>query len=976
MHQLRHSLLLTTALAALAFTPAHANPDGPNVVGGAATVNGVGTSTVIVNQTTDRAIIDWRTFNIGNGELTRFNQPNSGSVILNRVTGGLGPSQILGTISANGKVFLVNRDGILFGPNSVVNTAGFLATTSDIKNDDFMNGNGRFVFGIPGRPDASIVNLGTITAGDAGFAALVAPGVRNSGTITANVGDVTLASGNGFTLDFYGDKLITLQVGDQIAASVKDVATGETLDALVKNTGKLSANGGRVELSAVTARQVVDSVINNTGVIEANTVGQKGGQIILGAQTASTKVAGAPAQNVKVSGTLSAAGKDKDTKGGKVKITGENIALTGANIDASGKAGGGKGNTLVASLSQAALESEQTSNATNVTVDAASWIDASAKTAGDGGKVVLWSNGATTFHGTILANGAGISGKGGFVETSGHTLDINGSKILIGVGGAWLLDPGYIEINIYNVGLLEQQLNDGANVLLVTDSSGNGDIFINANVTWTTGATLTLAAYRDIIFASGTSITNTGSGNLYLGAGVSLFGTTSWYGNGTGTIKFGTEAGIDFTGSSGLVRFGYNPTVPVEGSGHKYTDEADFSDNVWTSGATDQFIAYMWVNNLTDLRNVNQNLAGTYAVANRIDASATAANPFTPIGDAETPFTGRFAGIGGVDAQGKLTGGTIDGLTVSGNWLDTGLFGVIGESGKVENLHLTNTVVSAGASTRNAGMLAGSNYGGIWNISVQGTVTSTTTASTGVTGGFGGMVGSNQGEMTNVGAIATVVAWGPSTSGYIDAGALVGRNSGTIRRGFSAGEVRATFSSPSTTYLGGLVGWNSGGNIYDSYSTAAVMGTGTYGYAGALVGVTGGGEIDGTYATGFVSLTGSNNTTGGLIGDGSSDVTNSYWNTETTGQSTSTAGGTGMTTAQLTSGIPDGFNSNTWTNLQGLSYPYLVGQPLNYIPTPTSVTPGTPTDNTPKPSVPNNNLPPPILNQIDLSPPPLRKSVV
>src|SRR5439155_10344135 len=137
-----------------------------------------------VNQTTDKAIINWNTFNVGSGELTKFVQPNSGSIALNRVTGGLGPSQIYGTIEANGRIYLVNPDGMLFGAGAQINTGGFLATTSDIKNSDFMAGN--YVFGIPGRPSASIVNYGTITAANGGFAALVAPGVRNSGVITAN----------------------------------------------------------------------------------------------------------------------------------------------------------------------------------------------------------------------------------------------------------------------------------------------------------------------------------------------------------------------------------------------------------------------------------------------------------------------------------------------------------------------------------------------------------------------------------------------------------------------------------------------------------------------------------------------------------------------------------------------------------------------------------------------------------------------
>src|SRR5215468_3644305 len=315
MHPRLHNLLLTTAaLLALGAAPAAGGPAGGTVVGGTATIQGQGGPSVIVNQSSNAAIINWNTFNIGVNESVRFNQPSSSSVVLNRVTGGLGPSEILGTLTANGRVFVINRDGILFGPSAVVNTAGFLATTHDIRNRDFMAG--RYNFNIPGRPDASIVNQGNITATSGGFAALVAPGVRNTGTITATLGTVGLAAGNSFTLDLYGDKLITLAVGDSVASQVRDVGTGQTLHSLVENTGRLSANGGRVELTAAQARTVVDSVINNTGVIEANRIGKHGGTIVLSAATAGTKGAGAPKQTIKLAGTLSA--KAKKGQGGKI----------------------------------------------------------------------------------------------------------------------------------------------------------------------------------------------------------------------------------------------------------------------------------------------------------------------------------------------------------------------------------------------------------------------------------------------------------------------------------------------------------------------------------------------------------------------------------------------------------------------------------------------------------------------------------
>src|ERR1035437_7369198 len=436
--RLQKLLLTTTALVPLGLAPAVANPLGAQVVGGSATVQGQGTATVTVTQQTNSAIVNWNTFNIGAGEKTTIAMPSASSVQLDRVTGGLGPSQLLGSLWSNGSVFLVNPDGILFGSGAKVDTAGFLATTHDITNTDFMAG--RYNFSIPGNPTASIVNQGTITAQTGGFAALGAPGVRNSGTITATLGTVALASGNGFTLDFYGDKLITLGVNDSIAATVKDVATGQSLNTLVKNEGTLQANGGRVELTAAAARQVVDSVINNTGVIEANSIGTHNGMIVLGAATAATKPAGAPTQTVKVSGTLSAAGKKKGTTGGTVVVTGENIVVSGAAIDASGAAGGGKvliggdvggghPNPAVASIPQAQLQPYAVPTASTVTVDAKTTINASATDTGNGGKVVVWADQSTLFDGSISVRGGATFGNGGFVETSGHVLNFAGAHV-------------------------------------------------------------------------------------------------------------------------------------------------------------------------------------------------------------------------------------------------------------------------------------------------------------------------------------------------------------------------------------------------------------------------------------------------------------------------------------------------------------------------------------------------------------------
>ena len=544
----------------------------------------------------------------------------------------------------------------------MVNTAGFLATTNDIKNADFMAG--RYNFNIPGRPDASIVNQGRITATSGGFAALVAPGVRNSGTITATLGTVALASGNSFTLDLYGDKLITLAVGDQhrLEGHRRRHRPAAQVAGQQHKSGKLSANGGRVELTAAAARAVVDSVINTSGVIRANSIGRHNGMIVLNAATGGSKPAGAATQTVKISGTLAAAGKKKGTQGGTILVTGEDIKLASARVDASGRAGGGKvliggdwggGNPnkgLVANPS-AKLESFVIPTATTVSIDAATTINASATGRGNGGKVVLWSDSETTFAGTILARGGAKSGDGGFVEVSSHqllnysgTTDTRAPK---GTVGTLLLDPFDVLItpqpnssNISFIGgtfaptgtpsvLPDRQLNaalQSSNVIVTTGGVGSpgseiGDITLRngAHVVWSTGNSLTLSAFHDIIFEPGSSISNgtnanPGAGNLILRADNS--------GIGSGTVVFPSNAQsgqVDFSHSTGAVSIYYNPSTENP-SQTKYQNPTDFSCCVSVQQSS-QLTAYMLVNNASDLQAVSTNLGGTYALGRSFSAA-------------------------------------------------------------------------------------------------------------------------------------------------------------------------------------------------------------------------------------------------------------------------------------------------------------------------------------------------------------------
>ncbi len=156
-----------------------ANPTGGNVAAGSAAIAGQGSSTVTINQASNRAIINWQTFSIGSGELTKFIQPSSSSAALNRVLGGQ-TSVINGTLSANGQVYLVNGNGILVGPGGMVSANAFTASTRDIADSDFLSGNLHF----KGSGSAGVQNQGTIQA-LGGDVVLIGKTVDNQGTIEA-----------------------------------------------------------------------------------------------------------------------------------------------------------------------------------------------------------------------------------------------------------------------------------------------------------------------------------------------------------------------------------------------------------------------------------------------------------------------------------------------------------------------------------------------------------------------------------------------------------------------------------------------------------------------------------------------------------------------------------------------------------------------------------------------------------------------
>ena len=262
--RLKLAVLSCSALASSAFA-AGALPSGASVMAGSGTIVQDGT-VMTVNQTTGKMAIDWQSFSIGQGNSVSFVQPSASSVALNRVLGS-DVSIIQGALKANGQVFLVNPNGVLFSPSAQVNVGGLVASTLHVSTENFLAGHYLF----QGSSSNAIINQGSISAAKGGSIALIAAKITNDGKLTAPAGNVLIGAGSKLTLDLGGPVKLQVEQG--------------VIDALIQNGGAIMADGGLVYLSAKAAGDLASTVINNTGLIEAQTLatGEKGQIALLGA---------------------------------------------------------------------------------------------------------------------------------------------------------------------------------------------------------------------------------------------------------------------------------------------------------------------------------------------------------------------------------------------------------------------------------------------------------------------------------------------------------------------------------------------------------------------------------------------------------------------------------------------------------------------------------------------------------------------
>src|SRR5450830_454968 len=463
--------LQRTALALLiasCFGAAYANPSLPQVVSGQATFNQQGNVFSLTN--TPNTIINWQSFSINPGELTRFIQQNANSSVLNRIT-GQDPSQILGALQSNGKVFLINPNGVLFGRDARVDVNGLVASSLGLSNQDFLAGKMNFN-GASGA--GAVSNQGSINAGSGGKVLLIAPNVTNSGIITAPNGEVVLAAGH------------SVQLADAANPGLQVVVSAPSDQAL--NVGQVIAQGGKIGMYG--------ALINQRGSLNANSaVAGENGKIVLQASGKALLEAGSVTSASNSAGT-----------GGQVTVLGDQVGLTGnAQVNASGARGGGT--VLLGGDYQG--KNAAIPNARQVFVDSDATVAADAIDSGNGGKVIVWGDQTARVFGSISARGGAAFGDGGFVETSGHYLAVDGIRVDTrasrGKQGNWLLDPYDIDVVAGGGGGL-------GNVDQFGDAPVTGTTSIGADLISNATSNVTLQALHRINFNSAINITQANVG--------------------------------------------------------------------------------------------------------------------------------------------------------------------------------------------------------------------------------------------------------------------------------------------------------------------------------------------------------------------------------------------------------------------------------------------------------------------------------
>lgn len=756
----RFALTATTALTPVVAL-AQVLPTGGSVAEGTVAINQTTETRLTVTQGSNNAVVNWQSFNVGEGFQVDFEQPGPNSAILNRVTGNT-TSQIRGQITADGAVHLVNPNGIFIGPTGEVFTQGFVASTLGISDEDFMAG--RYTYSGSGA-SASVINQGLIRSFAGGYAALLGGHVSNSGVISVRTGRIGLGSGERVTLNLSGDGFM------QVALPTE--GDDPDLMALVENSGQIDAAGGRVEMLAATARDAARNVVNMSGVVEARTVGGQSGAIVFGSTGGGTAT---------VTGQVLATATAEDSSavntrtGGAITISAGEVDLLGAYFDTSGTGGGGE--IHIGQDPDGVLQ-----EADRVMLDATSRLIASATDAGNGGLVYLGSTELTQFYGGIVAQGGASSGDGGTVEIfTGFENEFEGTTDTTAPNGDWGSTTSIGTSTPYYYDIIEPMLETNGLLSLQWVDRVDDYIGFGGTLDWSSDATLEIVT--DGEFHSD-AVYNAPNGTLIFDAGTDIVPDPA------SAINVDTFAvtGGDWFENGTLSAINVNNFYVAPGSGF-------FRAAGGTGQADDPFV-------LTDIYglqggDIDGIVEYHYVLGNDIDASMTRnwvrnADPEDP----DSPLVYGFEPLDRLD-------GTLDGqnYTISGIYMDRsespdangGLAApilILGETGQIRNLYLSHDVIegvqASGLVYQNDGAISDVNVSGTIRMSDEGT-------------DFGGP------------ASREIVSIGGYTIFPRSLSAIASNNYGTIDDSTSDADLQFYFDgrSPFSYNVGGLAGYNTG----------------------------------------------------------------------------------------------------------------------------------------------------------------------
>jgi filamentous hemagglutinin family protein len=853
---------LSVMIALILLSPTGASaatlPQGGAINVGEGTIVNNGGNQLVIKQTTDKLGVNWQSFNVGPDGQVIFDQPGKHSIAMNRVVGSDG-SAILGRIDANGQVFLINPSGVIFGKDAQVNVGGIVASTLDISDEDFKNGNYKFK---TGATNGEVINHGTLQAADGGYVALLGKSVKNTGVIKARLGTAALAAGNAVTLDFGGDGLLKVQV-DKSAVS-----------ALVDNKGLIQADGGSILMTARASNALLNTVVNNDGIIQAQTIENRGGKIFLDGGTDN-----GASGTVMVAGTLDASAPVKGD-GGFIETSGSHVKIAdGAKITTLSKTGktgdwlvdptdfyvvSGSG-SAVSGIGSTTLQDNLT--LTNVTLQTSAAgtgmgdINVNADVTWSANtKLTLDAHSKVNINAKITATGTNA----GLVITApnGYNISPFGGRIRL---------PGANSTFSFN-GTNYTMIRTVADLALLSTAADNqrfviaDDIDASATYTWNSGAGYIPPGGWDrgvvnglVLDGFNNSITNLriNLANDYSG----LVGNA----NAASIGNLNLNAQVDGFGYTGMLA-GYLKNSTVY--------------NVNTSGSV----------NGTNADDVGGVVGyGTGLTMTNVSNYATVAG------------TNNVGGLVGYATGSTITYSYNHGWSVLGNAADSDYTGgIIGYALNSTINHTLNTAIVYGANW-SGGLIGYSKTSAISDAFNMGTVYGIQAT--------GGLIG-----QANGGSLALSFSSG-DVSGQTQTGGLIGKSGGlTVNNVYSTGNVTGT------TYTGGLVGDLSSGTINQAFTTSKVTGTS---YVGGFAGRDVSGAVNNAYASGdvtgtqyvggfFGSVTSStvkftyslgkvvaSANYGGYSGFGASNtITESFWDSQISGQATS-AHGVGKTTAQM-----------------------------------------------------------------------------